>query len=349
MTRILTIISTLILSILNIYSQTVEILDIWTDYNTYKDDMKGMTIHTKFSVTGMKGRQLECIIGFYDEHKNNIKCDMSGFRTRSNHAHTWSYATPNYDSSTFTDFNNFMPYKALSFVEGKHKYYYKVFIRDNNNKVLAVSDYKAFYGTGAKKHTSPSPSPQESTTYRQDLPDGSYAEITNKPDGSSVYVHHSRCYSCKGTGKCTMCKGASQVVSGWGRYARVIPCTFCGLSGLCKYCNGKGESIMVNYYDPHTHTMDGYNPHTGQHFRSVEDENRHYHDDSSYSSTTSTSGKSVCNNCHGTGVDPFPWKDPSSNVGQGLPWCYTNHDGAKCPYCNEWAWHQHYKCPSCNH
>ena len=39
---------------------------------------------------------------------------------------------------------------------------------------------------------------------------------------------------------------------------------FCGASGQCKYCGGKGESVMVNYYDSKTQSMDGYDVNTGK-------------------------------------------------------------------------------------
>ena len=126
-----------------------------------------------------------------------------------------------------------------------------------------------------------------------------------------------------------------------GRYQRVVPCSFCGASGQCKYCGGKGESVMVNYYDSKTQSMDGYDVNTGKKNRSVHGENsgENYYG-------PSNSNKSTCHNCHGTGVDPFPWKDHTA--GQGLRWCYTNSEGAKCPYCSERAWHQHHRCASCN-
>ena len=178
-------------------------------------------------------------------------------------------------------------------------------------------------------------------TYRQTYADGSYADITEKSDGSSTHVYHSPCRSCKGSGRCTICHGTGRAISGWGRYQRVVPCSFCGASGQCKYCGGKGESVMVNYYDSKTQSMDGYDVNTGKKNRSVHGENsgENYYG-------PSNSNKSTCHNCHGTGVDPFPWKDHTA--GQGLRWCYTNSEGAKCPYSAERAWHQHHRCASCN-
>lgn len=178
-------------------------------------------------------------------------------------------------------------------------------------------------------------------TYRQTYADGSYADITEKSDGSSTHVYHSPCRSCKASGRCTICHGTGRAIVGWGRYQRVTPCTFCGASGQCKYCGGKGETVMINYYDPKTQSMDGYDVNTGKKYRSVNGEN-------SSSNNYGPSNNSTCHNCNGTGVDPFPWKDAASNIGSRLPWCYTNSEGARCPYCSERVWHQHHKCTSCN-
>lgn len=68
-----------------------------------------------------------------------------------------------------------------------------------------------------------------------------------------------------------------------------------------------------------------------------------YLNNSSKSSTTST--RTNCSICSGTGVDPFPWEDGSTGHGQGI---YTNQSGKKCPHCGRYTWHQHVRCPKCN-
>ncbi|MGN1156633.1 MAG: hypothetical protein ACI4TK_10680 [Agathobacter sp.] len=66
----------------------------------------------------------------------------------------------------------------------------------------------------------------------------------------------------------------------------------------------------------------------------------------SNSDHSSSSSSSNCTICNGTGVDPFPWKEV--RAGYGLRLCYTNKSGNKCPYCKEYVWHQHAKCPKCS-
>ncbi len=325
------------------FSQTAKIQDVWVDYNIFKNDMKGLSVHTKFSVRNMQDKKVECIVAFYDENKNRIKTSSTNYQTSNNSAVTWTYVTPKYKSTTFNDVECFMPYKALEMAEGKHRYYYKVFVRDADANILASSDYYRFKGTGAKKTTNVKSAPKQTKTYRHTFANGSYTDVTEKPDGSSTHIHHSPCRSCKSSGLCSMCHGAGQRISGWGRYQSLTMCTFCGASGKCKFCGGTGENVMVSFYDHKSQSMESFDVNSGKKYFSVAGGNSH---DNNYNS--STSNNSTCNNCHGTGVDPYPWSDPASNALQRLPWCYTNSEGSQCPYCSERAWHQHYKCPSCN-
>lgn len=193
------------------------------------------------------------------------------------------------------------------------------------------------------------PGTQQSTTnqqkksYRQHFSDGSYADVTENSDGTTTHVMHRKCYSCKGTGRCSVCNGVGSKIV--GVYTKQwLGCTFCGGSGKCKYCNGTGETIMVNTYDPRTNSTVGQDLYTGKTYRSTYGERHSENESSSHSTTTSSSSCSICN---GTGIDSFPWEDPTSTVGQRMAWGYTNQAGNKCPYCSKYTWHKHAYCPKC--
>lgn len=178
-------------------------------------------------------------------------------------------------------------------------------------------------------------------SYRQHFNDGSYADMTENVDGTITMVHHKKCFSCKGSGHCSICDGlGGKVVGVYTKQWR--GCTLCGGSGKCKYCNGTGESVMVQTYDPSTKTTVGQDMYTGETYRSTYGE-RH-----SGNGSSSRNSSASCSICNGTGVDPFPWEDAASNAGRNLPWCYTNPSGKKCQYCGKYTWHQHHRCVKCH-
>jgi|GEM_PF-1605635 hypothetical protein len=182
---------------------------------------------------------------------------------------------------------------------------------------------------------------QTKKSYRQHFNDGSYADVTENADGTTTMVHHKKCFSCKGSGYCSICDGqGGKVVGVYTKQWR--GCTLCGGNGKCKYCNGTGESIMVQTYDPSTKTAVGQDMYTGKTYRSTYGEK---HDRNGSSSHSSTSSSSKCSICNGTGIDPHAYYsgDPKPAVGG-----YTHSSGGKCIYCGKYEWHQHVYCPKCN-
>lgn len=178
-------------------------------------------------------------------------------------------------------------------------------------------------------------------SYRQHFNDGSYADVTENGDGTTTQVIHRKCYSCKGSGQCSVCNGMGGLTV--GVYTKQWRgCTLCGGSGKCKYCNGTGESVMVQTYDPSTKTAVGQDMYTGKTYRSTYGEK---HSENKTSSRSSTTSSSSCSICRGTGIDPHVYHsgDPKPAVGG-----YTHSSGGKCVYCGKYEWHQHVYCPKCN-
>lgn len=320
------------------YAQSADIHDVWCDFNVSRGNEDGMSVHTKFTVRGMLGKKVECIVFFYDSDKNDIYSSAQGYKTSAGTACSWSNLTPSYDATTFIDVENFMPARALELKEGKHRYYYRVFIRDADADILAFSDYYAFKGTGARETAETN----KQKTYRNTYSDGSYADVTENPDGSATYVYHKQCFSCKGSGYCSVCQGLGGVVVGYYN-KRWQGCSLCGASGKCRSCNGTGETVMVNYYNPSANSMDGYDVYTGNHYQSVYGENNAGHSGNNTSASNKPSNSSNCSYCGGTGV---------SKVGilgsGGVRVAYTNSSGAKCPYCDSREFHHHDRC-SCTY
>lgn len=182
---------------------------------------------------------------------------------------------------------------------------------------------------------------QQKKSYRQHFNDGSYADVTENADGTTTMVHHKKCYSCKGSGQCSVCNGMGGLIV--GVYTKQWRgCTLCGGSGKCKYCNGTGESIMVQTYNPSTKTAVGQDLYTGKTYRSTYGEK---HDRNGASSHSSTSSSSKCSMCNGTGIDSHAYYSGDLKPAVGG---YTHSSGGKCIYCGKYEWHQHVYCPKCN-
>lgn len=129
----------------NLRACTIE--SVWTEHNYWQSGIKGMLIHTKFTIDNMLGRKGVCAAYFQfsngEELKdfNNLYCSVGGQVCVSDDF------TPSYESATFTDFKLFLPYTELHMNSGTKNASLRFFILiyDSITEVdLARSDYVAF-------------------------------------------------------------------------------------------------------------------------------------------------------------------------------------------------------------
>lgn len=301
---------------------------IWVEHNAVQEGKKGMIVHADFTVAGMKGEKIDCTAYFFDCNKNKLITTYSGYRTKSGHACTWSYANATYEHSRWRDFDNFIPYEAMNLEPGEHECYCKVYVLDMDSNILECSDYYGFTAIG-------------SNTKRIYFNNGAYADETVNADGSITSVVYNPCPICNGRKECKLCNGVGGVWGGYGAYRRYMTCTSCQGSRKCKYCRGTGVTVLTNTYYPSTGTSIGEDLWSGRTFVS----GGHNHD----SSTSSSSSSVSCSICHGTGIDPYANESAGagSYAGTGVAVGYTNHSNTKCPYCSKTTWHQHAYCPKC--
>ena len=311
--------------------QSSTIKNVWIEDNVRNDGKDCLKIHTHFNVYGLEGESIRCMAMFFDQNKQYINSNYTGYRTKSGEACTFDKATSTYESSVWKDFPLYMPYEALNLSAGKHLCYAVIYVCDSDYDMLAKSDYIPFYAYG-------------SSVNRTTLENGGYMESTENADGSKTTVIHQKCAQCYGSGSCRLCKGAGGMWGGYGQYARYVICTSCGGAGKCKYCMGSGESVFTSTYYPSTNTTVGKDFWSGNTYVSGDG----YSNSNSASGSNRTSSSSKCSICGGTGVDPIPWEDPAYNAGSGLKWCYTHKSNGKCKYCGKFGWHQHARCPKCN-
>src|SRR6185436_16563598 len=94
--------------------------DMWVDYDIFEDDKKGMRVHAKFSIKGMKSVEGYLAIYFETKEGEKLKSDVSGFRSKSGQLAAYKSITPGYDETEYKDLNIFIPYSAFNLTQGKH-------------------------------------------------------------------------------------------------------------------------------------------------------------------------------------------------------------------------------------
>lgn len=92
---------------------TATIRDIRVDFDVYDGWQKGMRIYADFDVSHLKNGQGRLLVIFYEEDNTTPLNDYDGTYEVSNQVATWSTFSPEYDSSTFTNVQAFIPYEEF--------------------------------------------------------------------------------------------------------------------------------------------------------------------------------------------------------------------------------------------
>lgn len=298
-------------------AQTAAIRNTWIESNCKSDNLDGSRIHVEFTVEGMNGKKVNVLALFYDQGKNLIKTSMKGYQTTTNDVCSWSTGDCHYENSHFKDFKLFIPNDA--FYNSPRNLYYRIFIRDANNREIARTDFKTITIRGDVSNSFTNP-------------DGSTCTFTNHEDGSSTFVSVSGCFMCFGTRRCQACGGKGSISYGYGEYMRINICAACAGTGICQKCKGTGKTSSYVHYDPKTNMSTFVDLITGQtkysyglgdaSFGSSTDNSN------SYSSPSTTNSKKRCTFCNGTGLSPIKSYGPDF-TGSGK----QGHYHETCPAC----------------
>lgn len=341
--------------------------NVWLEYNVVKGGEKGMEIHADISAYGVKSNKIRLQAYFYDENKDKLMGGVSGYKTKSGHVCVFKSSTSTYDNCRWEDFVLFIPYRAIPMEAGDHDYYVKVTMYDMTQKkfISPMSNYFGFVGTGSgrsNKNRYQSNNNQRrknsnssDRTWRTENSYGGFS-INKVKNGIRTETVYGKCSACRGTtvcrncnstGKCPVCYGAGYHNS-FGMYRS---CLMCNGRGACNICKGSGNCLCANneypgylpsyasYYD-----ADGNLRNTVSFMVNSSSSSTSSSESHSSSSTSSSSSSGSCYVCHGTGVDPSPFRGNSMTS-----WLkYTNGSGDDCPYCNSYDHHQHLRCAHCN-
>ena len=94
--------------------------DMWVDYDVYENNQKGMKVHAKFSVSGMKNVEGYLAVYFETKAGERLKSEVSGFRSTSGQLAAYKTITPGFDQTDYNDLVVFIPYSAFNLTTGKH-------------------------------------------------------------------------------------------------------------------------------------------------------------------------------------------------------------------------------------
>lgn len=208
------------------------IKDVTIDFDVIENDINGMRFHIKFEVSNMKDEKGWLCIYFYNKNEEALTASNSikNYKTTDNHVAVWGRYTPPHEGTAYNDYTLFMPYEALCYGPSRADLrsgniaaralagvlknvhiIYKVCIEDGDQRVL---DYQ--YGDISYSDWRSSCNTVCSLCYGRG---GQY----------SYGGYYNVCYSCGGTGRCSICGG-----TGYTGKETVYNTT---ISTASQYCN----------------------------------------------------------------------------------------------------------------
>lgn len=93
----------------------------WVNKDQLQEGKRGMLVHLKFTVYGMK--EIDCAIAIYflSGYEKPLKDKNQKFYTKGGDVATYSYLKPKHDETVYNDLQLFMPYDELDLDPGSYK------------------------------------------------------------------------------------------------------------------------------------------------------------------------------------------------------------------------------------
>ncbi len=99
---------------------TVKFDRIWVDSNVTEDDVKGMRIHTAFTVSNMLNTSGYLAVYFEKKNGDLLKTTNTKYSTKGGQVAAFRQITPAYNPATYSDFSVFIPYKEFNLPPGDY-------------------------------------------------------------------------------------------------------------------------------------------------------------------------------------------------------------------------------------
>ena len=292
--RCLLLLSLLFTPMVALPQQTCTINDLRFTLDDYDgQNQKGLTIHFSMSVKGMLNKTGKVFVFICDKDGNYIHSTVDNYCTSDHHLVKITSYTPSYVLSTYKDFTTFIPYYVIS-------------------KSLSNSTTRHEY------------------TVKVIVANEKNEAIANKLCSSKFSYSDwtTTCILCGGTGKwnCQFCMGGRKLVyNGYTTYYAV--CSACNGTGqsVCPMCGGHGNTGVTYYafYVNENKQPQGsavvVMPVTSDPYTS--------------STSSSTSSKLVCSDCHGTGLCSWCSGKGWEEVGETIKTCWRCNGYKYCHTC----------------
>lgn len=122
--------------------KSASIDNIWVDYDQYENGKKGMRIHVKFTVDGMKGKDGMCALYFKYKDGNYLNDYNNNYNSADGKVSYGTTFSPGYDSTLYSDYQLFMPYDELHMSSGKYNlaFYVLIYSKSDNENLARSSD-----------------------------------------------------------------------------------------------------------------------------------------------------------------------------------------------------------------
>ena len=99
---------------------TVEFGKTWVDYDITQGGVKGMRIHAKYTVTGMKGVPGYLAVYFQKKNGDKLYTSNRAYRSKEGQVAVYFEMTPAYDRTVYDDAQLFIPYSEFSLTKGTY-------------------------------------------------------------------------------------------------------------------------------------------------------------------------------------------------------------------------------------
>ena len=135
--------------LLDVHEVQGDIKEVWQEHNVYEDDEKGMKIHVNFTVDNLT--EVRCCIAAYFsfQGEEQISGVNDEFATKDGQAVVSEYFTPSYESTSYSDFDLFMPYDELYLADGYHHCEFEIQLYVNKTGVFFANSPS--YGFSCQK------------------------------------------------------------------------------------------------------------------------------------------------------------------------------------------------------
>ena len=114
------------------------------DFDAYDDDTKGMRIHLSFTVGNLRDERCIAIAYFYYDSGEPLRALHEKFKAANGSVAVSDGFKPTHSTSTYRDFQLFMPYNELAVPSGNYDLNFNVKLYCEKSGFLAYSEAQGF-------------------------------------------------------------------------------------------------------------------------------------------------------------------------------------------------------------